>query len=385
LGVAGARDDTPAPSYQFRPQNGNRPHTVLLLDVSGSMRSNLIGLQECAKAFIEDFETNGHGLVSVVAFGCRTYEITGFIDNPDMLNNSIAALRIRGRTNIQLALSTANQLLNRVPVPIDRKNIVLVSDGRSNSGPSIPGPLFSGTGTVNFGGKGNAVYRFANMLRSPQSGPGIYIYTIAINAGPRGQNLLQAMASVGGSPSPRPFYDTTWTAGSFPIIFSFIEAAEVLSTASAPPELQSTFWVEGPADVLITKDGKDEQYLFSGRKGGKVSASWGTIDFVGRNMLRFDILTDEPLTVEIIGRSGTKSRPAALNYKIVYQDDRAPYVAKDIPIVRREHFALTLNEHSVPVPELYDPEEDDGNPEPELDDPEIDGESPEAEDKSSEA
>ena len=126
----------------------NRPPTqaaieavVLVIDRSSSMSSHdyppsrLVAAKEAVQTFCS--EKRGIDLrdkVAVLDFDVRSREVVGFGASPDELRQQLGAIRTGGSTAMGVALAHAIELLGKEAAPGTVRRIVILSDGRSNSG-----------------------------------------------------------------------------------------------------------------------------------------------------------------------------------------------------------------------------------------------------------
>ncbi|MDO5139019.1 MAG: leucine-rich repeat protein, partial [Oscillospiraceae bacterium] len=147
------------------PDDGNR-YTVLLLDTSGSMTTDiLLILKQAASRFCEQMqEADGINYISVVSYSSSVNKTYDFTKNLDDLESQINGLTANGDTNINAALLTAADILSVAPKEAN-KNIVLFSDGLPNKGNTLSTGRYTSSDHSNYK-YGNAVYNTAKEMDS---------------------------------------------------------------------------------------------------------------------------------------------------------------------------------------------------------------------------
>jgi uncharacterized protein YegL len=124
---------------------GGSRHSILVIDVSPSMRledwkpSRLKAAQEAAKAFVKRLASEDPiAKVAIVVYGGKAKLIMGFTDAAKYkkLARSIDSVRTFGSTNITSGLEVALDLAEGSD---GLKQVVLITDGEHNSGPSPRG------------------------------------------------------------------------------------------------------------------------------------------------------------------------------------------------------------------------------------------------------
>ena len=116
-------------------------YTVLILDISGSMAGTpMTVMKEAAKKFVEAvLDTTGENYVALITYDSYVYTRSRFIadDEAETLNQIIRGLSAGSNTNTGGALQSAGVLLREIENGDGIiKNIVIMSDGESNTGPN---------------------------------------------------------------------------------------------------------------------------------------------------------------------------------------------------------------------------------------------------------
>ena len=107
-------------------------YNVLILDASGSMKGTpASGQKTAAKRFCQKvLSTSGNNYVAIVALNSSPVLVQNFTDSYSVLSKRINSITVDGHTNMNAALSIADNLLNGVKNNgTVLKNIVLCSDG----------------------------------------------------------------------------------------------------------------------------------------------------------------------------------------------------------------------------------------------------------------
>lgn len=146
--------------------------TVLILDESGSMGGEpMRRLKEAANEFCDSvLAASGTNRVAVITYSEYAQLICDFTDDAAVLRKAIDDMSTGGMTNMNAALSIADQLLSASSANV--KNIVLMSDGIPNKGDR----LYDGKYTISdyFDYEyANAIYEQATSLHA-----NYYIYTL---------------------------------------------------------------------------------------------------------------------------------------------------------------------------------------------------------------
>ena len=168
-------------------KTGISRYTVLVIDVSGSMRGTpMTTLKSAANKFCDDIlKADGDNYVAIVEYATSASILSNFTDDNEKLKSIINSLNANGGTNINLGLQFADNLLRKIPKDNNVvKNILLFSDGLPGTG------SISNDGPYNFldynGYRyANATYNTAESLKDN----GYSLYTLGFFHGLTGNTL----------------------------------------------------------------------------------------------------------------------------------------------------------------------------------------------------
>lgn len=149
-------------------------YSVIILDTSGSMSGEPSAAQKkAAKKFCQSvLAANGENHVAIVKLNTSSSIGLSFTNDIEKLTAYIDSIYARGGTNINQALTAANELFANVPEKAI-KNIILCSDGLPESGlTSYDGPYTSADGDKYR--YANAVYKTSSTLKDKYN-----IYSLA--------------------------------------------------------------------------------------------------------------------------------------------------------------------------------------------------------------
>lgn len=167
--------------------NSTSRYNVLILDASGSMKGTpASGQKTAAKRFCQKvLSTEGNNYVAVVALNSSPVVVQGFTDNYSVLNQRISSITVNGHTNMNSALSIADNLLNSVNKSgTVFKNIVLCSDGLPTVGKLTSSGRYS-SGDHKWYGYANASYNIAKVSKYK----GYFVYALGFFHNSKGNDL----------------------------------------------------------------------------------------------------------------------------------------------------------------------------------------------------
>ena len=167
--------------------NSTSRYNVLILDASGSMKGTpASGQKTAAKRFCQKvLSTEGNNYVAVVALNSSPVVVQGFTDNYSVLNQRISSITVNGHTNMNSALSIADNLLNSVNKSgTVFKNIVLCSDGLPTVGKLTSSGRYS-SGDHKWYGYANASYNTAKVSKDK----GYFVYALGFFHNSKGNDL----------------------------------------------------------------------------------------------------------------------------------------------------------------------------------------------------
>lgn len=162
-------------------------YNVLILDASGSMKGTPdSGQKKAAKRFCQKvLSTEGNNYVAVVALNSSPVLVQNFTDNYSVLENRISSITVSGHTNINSALSIADNLLNNVKKSgTVLKNIVLCSDGLPSVGKLTASGRYSSSDHKWYG-YANAAYNTAKVSKDK----GYFVYALGFFHNSKGNDL----------------------------------------------------------------------------------------------------------------------------------------------------------------------------------------------------
>lgn len=115
-------------------------YTILILDSSGSMSGNPLGVQkEAAIKFCDSLlKAEGENYISIIQLNSNPKILCDFVNDISILEVYINDMKASGNTEMNGALELASGLMDNVQVSENIiKNIVLCSDGRPNNSSSV--------------------------------------------------------------------------------------------------------------------------------------------------------------------------------------------------------------------------------------------------------
>ena len=130
------------PGYKKSPStnpssSSNTRYSVLVLDVSGSMRgSRITEVKKAAKGFCSQVLNSANGdknFIAITTFAASTEIICSFSDNLNRLTQAIDSLEASGNTDLAGGIRTGSALLSNVDNKAI-KNIFVMSDGAPTTG-----------------------------------------------------------------------------------------------------------------------------------------------------------------------------------------------------------------------------------------------------------
>lgn len=137
------KDLASAPYSRSKDVDDAPRYIVLAVDVSGSMSGRPISATRVAALrFCEQaLESTSNTYIAVVSYESYAYTRCDFTRDINVLSSAISGIRASGGTSHYDGLYRANDLLEKITVPGASKNIVIMSDGLPQSGPtSSTGP-----------------------------------------------------------------------------------------------------------------------------------------------------------------------------------------------------------------------------------------------------
>ena len=155
---------------------GIHRYTVVVLDRSGSMYgAPLAAMKRSAVLFCEQvLRAEGDNYVAVVTYDTSVATVSDFSSDINWLSQRINNISLGGSTSMNAGLVSADSMLAEVPEGPDIvKNILLLSDGLPNMGPSISSGKYS-TSDYSSYAYANAVYNTACALHEK----GYNLYTL---------------------------------------------------------------------------------------------------------------------------------------------------------------------------------------------------------------
>ncbi len=160
-------------------------YTVLALDTSGSMEGEPMNAAKDAAIRFCDAILNADGTnqVALITLNSSSSVICEFTDDLDAVSEQINNLNASGGTNVDDALICADSMLKEIDVPNSIKNIVLLSDGLPESGPSSADGPYTRDDYSGYQYANNA-YNDAQRLKQTN-----YIYTLGFFHSLTGSNL----------------------------------------------------------------------------------------------------------------------------------------------------------------------------------------------------
>jgi Ca-activated chloride channel homolog len=119
-------DGQPVELVGFNPVNASPIQTLMMLDVSGSMRENrkIDGAKKAALAFVDLMRSQD--LVELLAFNENIYQLSGFTSDAESLRQEIDGLGANGGTSWYDAVIDASQQASGLS---GRKSLLLLTDG----------------------------------------------------------------------------------------------------------------------------------------------------------------------------------------------------------------------------------------------------------------
>ncbi|MBQ4264863.1 MAG: VWA domain-containing protein [Clostridia bacterium] len=161
-------------------------YSVLALDTSGSMRGTPIAkTREAAISFCRQvLEAEGNNYVAVITLNTNSKVVCSFTNDLTKLTNAINGLIASGSTNHHDALRLADELLSDITTPGAIKNILLMSDGLPESGPTKTSGRYTSSEYSYGYHYANAAYEKASTLWDKYS-----IYSLGFFHSLSGKNL----------------------------------------------------------------------------------------------------------------------------------------------------------------------------------------------------
>lgn len=149
--------------------------TVLVLDVSGSMTSELDEMCDSAYDLCEDIlEANSENMIAVVSFETYAQVVCDLTNDKDTLYDAIFSLSCGNTTAMYYGLSYAYEILDSDSSKNDIKNIVVMADGVPNEAPYMENGRYNSmfpdlVYTYDYElTSGNQVYDFAVNILHPE-------------------------------------------------------------------------------------------------------------------------------------------------------------------------------------------------------------------------
>ena len=162
-------------------------YTVLVLDISGSMRGTpMKHMKIAAKKFCDAvLKDKAENYIALIPYDDEVNDITSFTKDKDVLYRAIDKMTDWGGTNTNLGLECADDLLSTVANNKGTvKNIILLSDGMPGDGKSIENGKYSKADHFSYD-YANACYETATMLKNK----GYRLYTLGFFHSLNGQSL----------------------------------------------------------------------------------------------------------------------------------------------------------------------------------------------------
>lgn len=162
-------------------------YNVLILDASGSMKGTpASGQKTAAKRFCQKvLSTEGNNYVAVVALNSSPILVQNFTDNYSVLDQRISSITVNGHTNMNAALTIADNLLNGVNKSgTVLKNIVLCSDGLPTVGKLTASGRYNSSDHKWYG-YANAAYNTAKVSKNKN----YFVYALGFFHNSKGNDL----------------------------------------------------------------------------------------------------------------------------------------------------------------------------------------------------
>ena len=162
-------------------------YNVLILDASGSMKGTpASGQKTAAKRFCQKvLSTEGNNYVAVVALNSSPILVQNFTDNYSVLDQRISSITVNGHTNMNAALTIADNLLNGVNKSgTILKNIVLCSDGLPTVGKLTASGRYNSSDHKWYG-YANAAYNTAKVSKNKN----YFVYALGFFHNSKGNDL----------------------------------------------------------------------------------------------------------------------------------------------------------------------------------------------------
>ena len=162
-------------------------YNVLILDASGSMKGTpASGQKTAAKRFCQKvLSTEGNNYVAVVALNSSPILVQNFTDNYSVLDQRISSITVNGHTNMNAALTIADNLLNGVNKSgTVLKNIVLCSDGLPTVGKLTTSGRYNSSDHKWYG-YANAAYNTAKVSKNKN----YFVYALGFFHNSKGNDL----------------------------------------------------------------------------------------------------------------------------------------------------------------------------------------------------
>ena len=208
----------------LEPVGGTR-EVVLVLDSSGSMQGTpMTAMKTAAKKFCDQLlSAEGYNKVSIVVYSSSVMKVLDFTSEPDEARTFINSLSAGGGTNIYSGLYRAKQILDESANETAVKNIVMLTDGMPENGPTLYSGKYNDLGPSYSYRYGNYLYDyFNNNLKD-----GYNVYSLGFFHALSGSNLTYAETLLNDIQN-KGFYEVT---DPDDLVFTFGDvAADIIDT-----------------------------------------------------------------------------------------------------------------------------------------------------------